>query len=353
VKRAIVGVAVVALVATGCASTAARQRGSGDVLRLGVFPNLTHAPAYVALEEGILEQALGSTKVEVSYFNSGSDAGTALTSGSIDASYIGPGPAIGMFAQDPDSIRIVSGVASGGASLVVAKGSGIDSPEDLAGTKIAVPGFGNTQDVALRTWLHGEGLKTNDEGGDVRVGAIDNTALLQTFESGEFDAAWEPEPWPSLLVDEGLAERFVDEADLWPDGEFVTTHLVVNKAYMDAHPDVVEKLVQANVEAIEAIAKDPDGAKAAAQAGLVKAGAPSLDQAVVDEAWSNLVFTWDPIASSLEKDAADAYALGYLESEPQNLSRIYALEDLNAILAGIPDIPEGLPVEVPMLAASR
>jgi NitT/TauT family transport system substrate-binding protein len=111
--------------------------------------------------------------------------------------------------------------------------------------------------------------------------------------------------------------------------------------------------VQANVEAIEAIAKDPDGAKAAAQAGLVKAGAPSLDQAVVDEAWSNLVFTWDPIASSLEKDAADAYALGYLESEPQNLSRIYALEDLNAILAGIPDIPEGLPVEVPMLAASR
>lgn len=352
-RKAIVGVALAALVATGCASTAARQRGSEEVLRLGAFPNLTHAPAYVALEEGIFERILAPTKVEVSYFNSGSDAGTALTSGSIDATYIGPGPAIGMFVQDPDSIRVISGVTSGGASLVVAKGSGIASAEDLAGRKIAVPGFGNTQDVALRTWLHGEGLKTNDEGGDVRVGVIDNTLLLQTFEAGEFDAAWEPEPWPSLLVAEGLAEPLVDEADLWPQGQFVTTHLVVNTVYMDAHPDVVSGLVEANVEAIRAIADDPDAAKAAAQAGLVKAGAPSLDQAVVDEAWGKLTFTWDPIVSSLEKDAADAYALGYLENEPEQLVRVYALDDLNAVLAEVQDIPRGLPAEIPVLVANR
>ncbi len=353
-KKAIVGVAAVAaLVATGCSSTAARQSGSEEVLRLAMFPNLTHAPAYVGLEEGILEEVLAPTEVEVSYFNSGSDAATALSSGSIDASYIGPGPAIGLFVQDPDSIRIVSGVTSGGASLVVAKGAGIASPEDLRGKKIAVPGFGNTQDVALRTWLHEHGLKTNDEGGDVRVGAIDNTALLQTFESGEFDAAWEPEPWPSLLVAEGLAEPLVDEADLWPEGAFVTTHLVVNAAYLNAHPEVVRRLVEANVEAIEAIANDPDAAKAATQAGLVKAGAPSLDQAVVDAAWDKLTFTWDPIASSLQKDAEDAYALGYLETEPEQLVRVYALDDLNAVLAELPEIPTGLPKEIPMLVASR
>ena len=352
-SRAIVGMALAALVATGCASTAARQRGSDEVLRLGVFPNLTHAPAYVGLEDGIFERVLAPTKVQVSYFNSGSDAGTALTSGSIDASYIGPGPAIGMFVQDPESIRIVSGVTSGGAALVVATDCGVTSPEDLHGTKVAVPGFGNTQDVALRTWLHANGLKTNDEGGDVRVGVIDNTALLQTFEQGEFDAAWEPEPWPSLLEAEGLAEPFVDEADLWPGGEFVTTHLVANTAYMRAHPDVVRRLVQANVESIEAIAADPDAAKAAAQEGLVKAGAPSLDQAVVDEAWSALTFTWDPIASSLDKGAADAYALGYLEDEPQQLVRMYALRDLNAVLGRLTEIPVGLPEEIPILAASR
>ncbi len=331
-RKVVPALAILALVAGGCASTESKTRGSAEVLRLAMFPNLTHSPAYVALEEGIFERALAPTKVEVSYFNSGSDAGTALSSGSIDATYIGPGPAIALYMADPGSVTVVSGVTAGGASFVVRTGAGIGSVQDLPGKKLAVPGIGNTQDVALRTWLHEQGMKANDEGGDVHVGAFDNTLLLQTFEAGEVDGAWEPEPWPSLLIAEGLAEPFVDETTLWPDGLFVTTHLVVNTTYMEAHPDIVRKLVQANVEAIQLIHDDPDRAKAAAQAGLVKAGAPSLDQAVVDAAWENLTFTWDPIASSLEKDASDAYDLGYLESEPTGILGIYGLDDLNAIL---------------------
>lgn len=327
------------LLAAACTSTASRAAGSGDVLRLGVFPNLTHAPALVALEEGILERELAPTKLEVSYFNSGSDAGTALTSGSIDATFIGPGPSIALYMADPGSVAIVSGATAGGASFVVRKGSGIDAVEDLRGKKLAVPGIGNTQDVALRTWLHEHGLRTNDEGGDVRVGSIDNTTLVQSFEQGEFDGAWEPEPWPSLLIAEGLAEPFVDEADLWPGGRFVTTNLLVNTRYLDAHPDVVRALVRATVEAIRSMQDDPARAKATAQAGLVKAGAPSLDQAVVDAAWSKLTFTWDPVAPSLEEDAWDAYALGYLEQEPAGILGIYRLDLLNEILRSLGETP--------------
>lgn len=346
-RRAVPVLAIVTLVASACASSEAKLRGSSDVLRLGMFPNLTHAPAYVGLEEGIFDEVLAPTRVEVSYFNSGSDAGTALQSGSIDATYIGPGPAIGLYVQEPGSVAVVSGVASGGASLVIRSGVEVSSAEDLAGKKIAVPGIGNTQDVALRTWLHEQDLGTNDEGGEVHVSAIDNTTLVQSFEAGDVDGAWEPEPWPSLLVAQGLAEPFLDESTLWPDGSFVTTHLVVNTAYMDAHPDVVRKLVQANVEAIELIAEDPARAKAAAQAGLIKAGAPSLDQAVVDAAWARLTFTWDPIASSLEKDAADAYALGYLEREPTGILDLYRLDDLNRILTGLATVPPALPSMIP------
>jgi NitT/TauT family transport system substrate-binding protein len=347
VRKVLILLAIVALVAPACASSEAKLQGSSEVLRLGMFPNLTHAPAYVALETGIFERVLAPTEVEVSYFNSGSDAGTALSSGSIDATYIGPGPAVGLYLADPGSVAVVSGATSGGASFVIRTGVDVSGPEDLVGKKIAVPGIGNTQDVSLRTWLHGQGMKTNDEGGDVFVSAIDNTTLVQTFEAGQVDGAWEPEPWPSLLVAEGLAEPFLDEATLWPEGQFVTTHLLVNTAYMDAHPDIVRKLVEANVEAIELIATDPDTAKAAAQAGLVKAGAPSLDQAVVDAAWSRLTFTWDPIASSLEKDAADAYALGYLETEPTDILDLYRLEDLNVVLTGLTDLPPALPSAVP------
>ena len=337
-RKLLLLVAATALLAGACASSDERARGEEGVLRLGIFPNLTHAPGYVALEEGIFEDVLAPTKVEVTYFNSGSDAGAAIQSGSIDATYIGPGPATALYLQPDSRVAIVSGVTSGGASFVVRTGAGIESPEDLAGKRIAVPGVGNTQDVALRTWLHEQGLKANDEGGEVSVAAVDNPELLGLFQSGQVDGAWEPEPYPSLLISEGLAEPFVDEAELWPNGEFVTTVLAVNTTYMDANPDVVAKLVEANVQAIQAIEDDPEAAKAAAQAGLINAGAPSLDQSVVDTAWDKLTFTWDPIAPSLIQGAANAYSLGYLDTQPVDMTALFQLEQLNDVLSGM-DVP--------------
>jgi NitT/TauT family transport system substrate-binding protein len=330
--------ALVALLAAACSSSAQRARGSDDVIRLGIFPNLTHAPGYVALEEGLFEETLPGVEVQVTYFNSGSDAGAALSGGSIDATYIGPGPATSLYLQPEPVVAVVSGVTSGGASFVVRKGAGITSPEDLVGKKVAVPGFGNTQDVALRTWLNDQGLGANDTGGEVDVLEVDNPELLGLFEAGHLDGAWEPEPYPSLLVQAGVAEPFVDEADLWQDGEFTTTVLMVNTIFMDAHRDLVKGLVEANVRAIEMIGSDPEAAKAAAQAGLVKSGAPSLDQAVVDEAWSKLTFTVDPIASSLAQGAANAYALGLLEQQPLDLRGLFRLEPLNEVLGEL-DIP--------------
>ena len=339
-KRAVIAsLAAVALLGAGCAGSAERARGSAEVIRLGIFPNLTHAPGFVALGTGIFENTLAPTTVETTVFNSGTDAGNALLAGSIDATYIGPGPAASLFLQSEGQVAIVSGAVSGGASFVVRKGAGIDGPQDLPGKKIAIPGLGNTQDIALRTWLEENGLTTNDEGGDVSVLEVDNPELPQLFEAGQLDGAWEPEPYPSLLVEQGLAEVYQDEADLWPDGQFVTTHLLVNTTYMDEHPGIVQRLVQANVEAIDLLNENPDEAKAAAQAELIKAGAPSLDQAVVDAAWDKLTFTWDPIASSFQIGAEHAFELGYLEENPSNILDVYQLEALNTILEQRGDQP--------------
>jgi NitT/TauT family transport system substrate-binding protein len=324
--------AVTATMAAGCASSASRAQGEEGVLRLGIFPNLTHAPGYVALGEGFLDDALGDTRLETRVFNSGTDAGNALLGGSIDATYIGPGPATSLFVESGGKVSVVSGAVSGGASLVVRRGSGIDGPEDLPGKRIGVPSFGNTQDIALRAWLEENGLRTNDEGGEVIVLEVDNPELPQLFERGDLDAAWEPEPYPSLLVDLGLADVLVDEAELWPDGVFVTTHLLVSTPFMEKRPDVVRRLVEANVEAITFMNEHPDQAKAAAQAELVTAGAPSLDQVVVDAAWDKLTFTWDPVAGSLLTAAQDAFDLGYLDENPSNILDLYRLEDLNAVL---------------------
>jgi NitT/TauT family transport system substrate-binding protein len=331
--------AIAALTSAACASSASRAQGEAGVLRLGIFPNLTHAPGYVAMGEGIFEEALGDTEVQTTVFNSGTDAGNALLGGSIDATYIGPGPATSLFLESDGKVAVVSGAVSGGASLVVRKGSGIADPQDLVGKRIAVPSFGNTQDIALRAWLEENGLQTNDEGGDVTVLEVDNPELPQLFERGDVDAAWEPEPYPSLLVEEGLADVLVDEADVWPGGRFVTTHLLVSTPYMENHPDVVRRLVEANVQAIQLMNEDPETAKAAAQAELITAGAPSLDQAVVDAAWDKLTFTWDPIVESLQVGAEHAFRLGYIEEDPANILQLYRLDDLNAYLEQLGEAP--------------
>lgn len=332
-KRLVAFLGLAALISAGCAGSAERARGSADTLRLGIFPNLTHAPGYVAIGQGIFEEVMPATNVEITVFNSGTEAGEALLAGSIDATYIGPGPATNLFMQSQGAVAVVSGAVSGGAGMVVRKGSGIEDAQDLAGKRVAVPDVGNTQDIALRTWLEENGLKAEDEGGEVRVVPVDNPELPQLFRAGQLDAAWEPEPYPSLLIEQGLADPFLDEATLWPDGRFVTTHLLVSTAYLEAHPTVAGQLVEANVEAIRFMLENPDEAKATAQAQLIEAGAPSLDQAVVDAAWDKLEFTWDPIPSSLEKDAQDAYNLGYLAEPPGNILDIYRLEPLNTVLA--------------------
>jgi sulfonate transport system substrate-binding protein len=325
--------ALAALLGSACGDAAGGAEGSAEVLRLGIFPNLTHAPGYVALGEGFFEDALAPTKIETTIFNSGTDAGNALLAGSIDATYIGPGPATSLFLESGGQVSVVSGAVSGGASFVVRRGSGIDRPEDLPGKKVAIPGIGNTQDIALRAWLEDNGLTTNDEGGDVQIVEVDNPELPGLFQSGQLDAAWEPEPYPSLLVEQGLADVYVNEADLWPDGQFVTTHLLVSTSFLEENPDLVHGLVDANVQAINFLNENPDEAKATAQAQLIQAGAPSLDQAVVDAAWENLTFTWDPIAASLQEDATNAFDLGYLDEQPSNILDLYRLDDLNAILA--------------------
>jgi NitT/TauT family transport system substrate-binding protein len=273
-------------------------------------------------------------------FDSGSDAGVAMLAGEIDATYIGPGPAQQLFLRS-GKVALVSGAVVGGAGLVVAEDAGIDEPADLSGRRVAVPSIGNSQDIALRTWLHDHGLEAADEGGTVRILPVRSEELDQLFRTGQIDAAWEPEPWSTLLVDQGLATRLVDEATLWPDGRFVTASLAVSTGYLDAHPEVVERLVRANVESIELLRTDPDRARALLVDRLKGAGVPRLTPALVEEAWPSLGFDWDPQVDAFLTQAEHARALGYLDGEPSAILRIYRLDVLNHVLEemGLPTVP--------------
>jgi NitT/TauT family transport system substrate-binding protein len=317
------------------ASADAEPSGS---LNLGYFPNVTHAPAILGVQEGLLEQAEGDG-VDVSYstFNSGTEASEALLSGSIDATFIGPNPAINAFAESDGAIKIVAGTTSGGAALVVR--DGIESPEDLAGTTLATPDLGNTQDVALRYWLGEEGYEVDETGGgEVTITPQENADTLTTFRDGTIDGAWVPEPWATRLIEEGDGHVLVDEADLWPDGQFVTTHLIVRTDYLEENPANVRALVEGLLDAIDqanadgSSAGDPADAQSIVNDGIEEVTTNRLDDTTIQGAWENLTFTADPIASSLEASKDHAVDVGLLDDV--DLDGIYDLTVLNQALAG-------------------
>ena len=317
------------LVLAACSSGSASPGGTVE-LRLGYFPNLTHATAIVGVDEGIFARNLGTNvHLKTSTFTAGPDEVTALFADALDAAYMGPNPAIGAYIKSHgEAIRIVSGATSGGAFLVVKNSI---SAADLKGKTIAAPQLGNTQDVALRNWLKSKGLKTTTAGGgDVKIIDQDNATSLDTFKQGLIDGAWVPEPWASRLVVEGGGKVLVDERDLWPAGKYVTTQLVVRTEFLQQHPDVVENLLKGQVEANNFVNTNAEQAKQIVGAGIQKLTGKSLKPAVLDRAWSNLTFTDDPIASSLRQSAAASLSLGFINSS--DLANIYDLTLLNKIL---------------------
>lgn len=329
-KRILAVLAATALLGAGAAcSTSPSSAKGGDTLRLGYFANVTHATALVGVERGTFAAKVG--KVETQVFNAGPAAVEAVFAGAIDATYIGPNPAINAYVKSKgDAIRIVAGATSGGAQLVVKPG--IKSAQDLKGKTLATPQLGNTQDVALRAWLKANGLKTDPQkGGDVTIAPGENATTLQLFKDGKIAGAWLPEPWASRLVLDGGAEVLVNEATLWPEGKFVTTHLVVATPFLDKHPDVVKKLLEAHVETTDWIVKNPAEAKTVVNAALEKLTTKKLAPAVIDRAFANLTVTYDPIAASLAASAAHAVDAGLLDKP--DLTGIYDLRLLNEVLA--------------------
>ena len=333
--------ALLVLAACGGSSAAAGSAGSpssgsatAPELRLGYFANLTHAAALIGVQQGDFTQQLGSTKLATQVFNAGPDEVEALFAGALDAAYIGPSPTINAYGQsNGDAIRIIAGAASGGAELVVR--DGIDKPGDLEGTKLATPQLGNTQDVALRTWLTSQGLKNSvTGGGDVTVAPTANSDVLNLFQGGKIAGAWVPEPYASRLVLQGNGHVLVDEKDLWPGGRFVTTHLVVRTEFLDKYPGTVAALLRGHVAAVRYAEKDPGGAKEAVNAGLVAAGSKALDKATIDRAWSEMTVTYDPIASTLKKSAANGVTAGTVV-KAVDLEGIYDLAPLNHILSAL------------------
>jgi len=345
-KRALIaaGVAAAAVLAAGCSSSgpSSSSGSSGHstttasspvTIRLGFLENITHATALVGIKQGFFTKDVGKNVTLKLYpFSTGTEEATALLAGQLDAAYVGPNPAIKAWQTSGGRlIKVISGAASGGAELVVKPG--ITKASQLKGQKLASPSLGNTQDVSMRYWLKKQGLTTTSTGGgDVPITPITpNSDAVLAFKSGSIAGGWEPAPYDSEMVADG-GHVLVNEASLWPGGQFVTTELVVTQSFIAAHPAAVDGLLKGQIQANQFINSDKAAAETAANAELASVSGKGLKPSALAASFAQITFTNDPIASSLITDAAHATGVGLL-TPVHNLTAIYDLGPLNKLLA--------------------
>lgn len=333
-----------AALAVGVAACGGRSQaeGSRPTLRLGYFPNLTHAVGLVAVANGSVAKALApAADVKVTAFSAGPQLIEALLAGEVDIAYVGPSPAVNGYVKSRGvALRVIAGASSGGALFVVRPTAGIGAPADLAGKRIATPQRGGTQDVALRFMVRGAGLQTSDEGGNVRIVPMAPADILTAFRRGDIDGAFMAEPWVTRLVQEAGAAVWFDERTRWPEGRFATTHVVVATPFLERHRDLVKAFLRAHVDATAFVSGNPVEARTIANQEIARITTAAIHEPVLASAFGHIDFTYDPLVATVGVMANHAFQLGFLGATPPDLGGYYALDPLNEVLRerGLPAV---------------
>ena len=327
---AVSGIVVIVAIAIIITSFSDSDQINQDKIRVAFFPSIGHIIPIVGLEEKIFEKGIGEEKqIETKLFDSGPQVIESIFSGSIDVAYVGPGPIInGFLKSDGKDIKILSGAASGGASFIIQPNSGLESLENFDGKRIASPQISNSQDVSLRHYLESHGLKSVENGGTVFVLNISNPDIYTLFAKGDIDGAWVPEPWATILVQELDGIRLFNEEKLWPNEEFASVLLIVRTEYLENNPETIQKWVESHEKTVTWINSNPDKSKSLFSSFLIDYMGKSLPTKIIDESFSNITITSDPIKNSVIIFAERADSLGYLGRDGYNLDGIF----YNAVL---------------------
>lgn len=322
------------LVFTGCStkSTSLNKLDEKINVRVGHFPNITHAQALVGREEGQFQKALGENiNIDWKIFNAGPSEIEALFAGELDIAYIGPGPAINGYSKSKGDLKIIAGATNGGAIFVSRKDLKINNLKELSGKKLVIPQFGNTQDLSLRNILSENGLKDETKGGTVQIRQASNADIKTLLGNGDIDAALVPEPWGSILVKEVDANIIADNKDVWRNGEYSTALILVRTEFLNENPEIVENFIRGHVEITDYINNNIDKAKEIMNKQINYITKKPLDGDVLDSSLERLTVTYDPEKDSVVDFIKLSQNAGYLKSQPDT-ENMFDFTILNQIL---------------------
>ena len=324
---AIVFIGVIVLVGT----TQSSFDDSEKKIRIAFFPSIIHAVPIVGMENQTFSENLDTDlDIQVKIFDSGPQVIESIFSNSVDLAYVGPGPVInGYLKSDGKDLKILASAANGGASFVIQKNSGLESIENYPGKRIAAPQISNTQDVSLRHYLAENGLTSAEKGGDVFVLNISNPDIYTLFAKGDIDGAWVPEPWATMLVEELDGIRLFDENEFWPENKFSSVLLIGRADYIEKNPEIIKKWIDANEKTVKWINDNPTESKKLYNEFLKDYMGKTLPEKIVEESFSNIVITSEPVEKSIHIFAERADSLGYLGRDGYTLDEIFYHETIS------------------------
>lgn len=325
----IVSFILILVTLTGCDSKRKDEKFTN--LRVGFFANFTHSQALIGKNRGDYQKAIGDdTTIDWKQFNAGSAEIEAFLAEEVDLGFIGPGPAINGFTKSEGDIVIISGSTNAGAVLVSRKDSDIKAINDLYGKRIAIPQYGNTQDLCLRYLLRENGLKETAKGGTVDIVQATNADIKTLLDKGDIDGALVPEPWGARLQKEIGANLVLDYNEIWKNGKYPSTVVIARKKFLEEHPEVVEKFLKAHVDITNYINNNITEAAKITNNEIENLTKKSLDIDVLEKAFKRMTFTNEPNLEITKEMIDLSLKVGFIKKEYQG--ELYKIDILNKVL---------------------
>ena len=227
-----------------------------------------YSPMFIAQEQGYFEDA--GLNMDIQVIEDESTYAALITQGSVQFLATAQDPNIKMFANGASSRYVLTMDASVGADGLVAT-EDIATLDDLAGRTLALDKSASSYYFFLTALENGSSL-TEDDIQVIEMG--DTTEAGLAFMSGSVDAAimWEPELSEALDMVEG-SHKLVTSAD-YPDT--ILDSLVVNTAYAEENPDVVEAVAEAWYRAIDFLNENPEKAYELMASGFAEVSAEDI-----------------------------------------------------------------------------
>ena len=325
-------ISIMLVTTVGCSKKSSQKENEQNAIRIGFFPNVTHTQALVGRGSDIFTNKIDKDyKVEWNKFNAGPAELEALLTEEIDIGYIGPGPAVNGFKVSEGDLQIIAGASKAGAVLVKGKNSDIETIDDLKGKKIAIPQYGNTQDIVLRGLMKDNNLKDTVRGGSVEVVQAPNPDVKMLLEEENIDAAFVPEPWGSRLEKEIGAKIVLDYNETWRAGDYSSAVVIARREFVEENPEVVKQFLEAHIETTEYINNNPKQAKVIINSQIKELMTEPLDEDVLDRAMDRLTVTYDPNKGSIEEIVSLSEEIGYLRGKT-DLTDMFNIKVLNEVL---------------------